>query len=127
MGGFRSRLVRRIRMPLKLRGMLQYRFLRQERTRPMLTRRAWLLTAGAAIISRAAAVQRRIGLELGCISANKWTPYQYLDYLHKIRIGMAQFSEATLGVKPSGPDDAELRKVRAYAENLGISLSAFSG
>jgi sugar phosphate isomerase/epimerase len=94
----------------------------------VLTRRAWLLTAGAAMISRAAPVQRKIGLELGCIAANKWTPYQYLDYLHKIGIGMAQFSEGTLGVKPPGPpDEAELRKVRAYAESLGISLSAFSG
>jgi sugar phosphate isomerase/epimerase len=94
----------------------------------MLTRRGWLLTTGAAMVSRAAPVQRKIGVELGCIAANKWTPYQFLDYLNKIGIEMAQFSEATLGVRPAdGPNEAELRKVRAYAEKLGISISAFSG
>jgi sugar phosphate isomerase/epimerase len=85
------------------------------------------LTAGAAMVSRAAPVQRKIGVELGCIGANRWTPYQFLDYLHKIGIGMAQFSAGTLGVKTGGPDEAELRKIRAYGENLGISLSALSG
>jgi sugar phosphate isomerase/epimerase len=77
--------------------------------------------------SRSAPVQRRIGVELGSIAANKWTPYQYLDYFHKVGIGMAQFNAGTLGVRRDQPDEAELRKVRAYAGNLGISLSAYSG
>jgi sugar phosphate isomerase/epimerase len=77
--------------------------------------------------SRSAPVQRRIGVELGCIAANKWTPYQYLDYFHKVGIGMAQFNAGTLGIKRDQPDEAELRKVRAYAGNLSISLSAYSG
>jgi sugar phosphate isomerase/epimerase len=76
---------------------------------------------------RAAAVPHRIGVELGTIAANRWTPYQYIDYLHKIGVGMAQFSAATLGVKPGALDEAELRRVRDYAAKQDILLSAISG
>lgn len=93
----------------------------------MITRRDWLIASGAML--GVAAAQRpttRLGVELGCISASKWTPYQYLDYFHKIGIEAAQFNSGTLGIRGE-PDEAELRKIRAYAENLGISLMAFSG
>jgi sugar phosphate isomerase/epimerase len=93
----------------------------------MLTRREWLFTAGTAA---AAPLHQqkgtKIGVELGCVSASKWTPYQYLDYFHKIGVGAAQFNAATLGVRASEIDEGELRKIRAYAEKLDISLSAFS-
>jgi sugar phosphate isomerase/epimerase len=94
----------------------------------MITRRDCLMAAGAML--GVAAAQRpatKLGVELGCIGANKWTPYQFLDYFHKIGIEAAQFSAATLGVKAGDPDEVELRKIRAYAENLGISLRAYSG
>jgi sugar phosphate isomerase/epimerase len=93
----------------------------------MMTRRD-LLVASSAFLGAAAAErpQTKLGVELGSIGANRWTPYQFLDYFHKIGLEAAQFSAGTLGVKGE-PDEAELRKVRAYAENLGISLSAFSG
>jgi 3-oxoisoapionate decarboxylase len=85
------------------------------------------MAAGASVAAGAAAPRRRIGVELGCVGANKWTPYQFLDYFKKTGIEAAQFNAGTLGVKPTGPDETELRKVRAYAENLGISLLSFSG
>jgi 3-oxoisoapionate decarboxylase len=87
------------------------------------------MAAGAAL-SVASAQQRpstKIGVELGSIGANKWTPYQFLDYFHKVGIDAAQFNAGSLGIKLEDPNEAELRKVRAYAENLGISLNAFSG
>lgn len=96
----------------------------------MMSRRSWLSAAGAAAVSTAAQAQRqatRIGVELGCVGANKWTPYQFLDYFQKIGIELAQFNSNTLGVDPKAPDEAELKKIRAYAENLGITLAAFSG
>jgi len=95
-------------------------------------RRDWLVTAGAAAVSAtlgrsAPGSGVRFGVELGCISANKWTPFQYLDYFHKVGVGMAQFNAGTLGIDATAPDEAALRKVRAYADNLGIALSAYSG
>jgi sugar phosphate isomerase/epimerase len=86
------------------------------------------MAAGASLGAAAAQQQPhvKLGVELGCIAASKWTPYQYLDYFHKVGIEAAQFNAGTLGVKGE-PDETELRKIRAYAENLGISLAAFSG
>ena len=87
------------------------------------------MAAGAGL-SAVAAQQRpatRLGVELGCISANKWTAYQFLDYFHKIGLGAAQFNASTLGIREADPDEAELRKIRAYAENLGVTLNAYSG
>jgi sugar phosphate isomerase/epimerase len=93
----------------------------------MMSRRDWLLASSAML--GAAAAQRpttRLGVELGCISASRWTPYQYLDYFHKVGIGAAQFNAGTLGIKGE-PDETELRKIRDYAQKLDISLQAFSG
>jgi sugar phosphate isomerase/epimerase len=94
----------------------------------MMNRREWLIAATAGL--GVAAAQRpkiKIGVELGCVSASKWTPYQYLDYFHKIGIEAAQFNAGTLGIKEGDPDEAELRKIRAYGENLGVSFLAYSG
>lgn len=96
----------------------------------MIGRREWMLAAGAAAVPMAASAQRqpvKIGVELGCISANKWTPYQFLDYFHRVGIDVAQFNSNTLGVNLKSPDEAELKKIRAYAANLGVQLSGFSG
>jgi sugar phosphate isomerase/epimerase len=97
----------------------------------MMTRRDCLIAGGAAFGLAAASAQQKpttkIGVELGCISASRFTPYQYLDYFHKVGIDAAQFNAGTLGIKEADPDEAELRKIRAYAENLGVSLMAYSG
>ena len=93
-----------------------------------MTRRECLLAGGALLgVAAAQRPSTKMGVELGCIGANKWTPYQFLDYFKKVGISAPQFSAATLGVKPGDIDEAELRKVRAYAENLGITLRAYSG
>ena len=93
----------------------------------MMTRRDWLMVAGAGLSAAAAQPPAtKFGVELGCISANKWTAYQFLDYFHKVGIEAAQFNAGTLGMKGE-TDEAELRKIRAYADNLGVSLWAFSG
>lgn len=94
----------------------------------MITRRDCLIAAGAMLgVASAQRPQTKLGVELGCIGANKWTPYQFLDYFHKVGIEAAQFNAGTLGIKAGDLDEGELRKIRAYAQNLGISLNAFSG
>jgi sugar phosphate isomerase/epimerase len=94
----------------------------------MITRRDCLIAAGAMLgVASAQRPATRLGVELGCIGANKWTPYQFLDYFHKVGIGAAQFNAGTLGVKAGDLDEGELRKIRAYAQNLDISLNAYSG
>jgi sugar phosphate isomerase/epimerase len=94
-----------------------------------LSRRSFLAGAGAAAAALPAAQRAavKIGVELGCISAAKMTPYQYLDYLAGIDVQVAQFSAATLGVDPANPDEAAVKKVRDYATKLGISTPAVSG
>ncbi len=95
----------------------------------MMSRRDWMFAAGAAAVPMASSAQRpsiKIGVELGCIGANKWTPYQFVDYFQKTGIEVAQFNAGTIGTSLKTPDEAELKKVRAYAENHGVQLSAFS-
>jgi sugar phosphate isomerase/epimerase len=85
------------------------------------------MAAGAMLgVAAAQRPQTRFGVELGCIGANKWTPYQFLDYFHKVGIEAAPFNAGTLGIQAGVADEGELRKVRAYAENLGIALPVFS-
>lgn len=93
------------------------------------SRRSFLGAAAAAALPSAspAASSVKVGVELGCISSAKMTPYQYLDYLAKIGAGVAQFSSVTLGVNPADPDQATLKRVRDYAGKLDISLPAISG
>jgi hypothetical protein len=67
----------------------------------MMTRRECLLAGGALLgVAAAQRPSTKIGVELGCIEGNKWTPYQFLDYFKKVGISAPQFSAATLGVKP---------------------------
>jgi sugar phosphate isomerase/epimerase len=92
-----------------------------------LTRRSFLAGAGAAATLGAAPGSAvKIGVELGCISSAKYTPYQYLDYLAGIGAQVAQFSASTLGVSLANPDEDVIRKVRDYATKLDISTPAFS-
>src|ERR1700733_2533540 len=102
--------------------------MQRERSSSLMLTRRDLFVAAAAGLGAAAAQgpSTKFGVELGCIAANKWTPYQFLDYFHKVGIEAAQFNAGTLGIKVE-TDDAELRKVRAAADNLGISLWDFSG
>lgn len=93
-----------------------------------LNRRDFLMAAGAVATLGAApgSTGVKIGVELGCISSAKFTPYQYLDYLAKIGVQVAQFSASTLGVNIASPDEDVIRKVREYATKQGISTPAIS-
>jgi 3-oxoisoapionate decarboxylase len=71
----------------------------------------------------ASTMPARIGVNLLSIAANRWTAFQYLDYLAKLQVQEAQFNGNTIGVPPT--DEAGLRKIRAYAEQLGIALPAY--
>ena len=80
----------------------------------MITRRDCLIAAGAMLgVASAQRPSTKLGVELGCIGANKWTPYQFLDYFHKVGIEAAQFNAGTLGIRAGDLDEGELRKVRA--------------
>ena len=92
-----------------------------------LSRRTFLAGAGAAAtLGAAQGTAVKIGVELGCISSAKFTPYQYLDYLAGIGAQVAQFSAATLGVNLANPDEDVIRKVRDHATKLGIATPAIS-
>jgi sugar phosphate isomerase/epimerase len=91
------------------------------------SRRIFLAGLGAAAALRAAqASSVKFGVELGCISSAKFTPFQYLDYLARIGVEAAQFSASTLGVNPMNPDQDVIRRVREYAAKLNITTPAFS-
>lgn len=92
----------------------------------MLTRRHFLAATGAAAASAAFASPVKIGVEMGSISAAKYTPFEYLDYLKRIGAEVAQFNTGTLGVTLANPDRDHIRKVREYAAQLGITTPAFS-
>lgn len=64
----------------------------------------------------------KLGVELGCISASAWTPYQYLDWFRQAGIEAAQFTFGTLGMAPVAVDEAELRRIRAHAQSRGVRL-----
>jgi sugar phosphate isomerase/epimerase len=95
----------------------------------MLSRRNFLAAAGAAAAIRVPAqgASVKLGVAIGCIGANKWTPYQFLDYLAKIGDQAGQFPAGTLGVDPKALDEAALKQVKAYGEKLGISMSLSGG
>lgn len=90
------------------------------------TRRQFLATIGAAALGAAPRNQVKIGVEMGCISSAKYTPFQYLDYLAGIGASVAQFSASTLGVNLASPDEEVIKKVREYAAAKGITTPAFS-
>lgn len=61
----------------------------------------------------------RLGLDLFSVRSQEWTPFQFLDFAAKQGAHVVHFSEIRfLG----GLQDDHLRKVRAYAENLGVGI-----
>jgi 3-oxoisoapionate decarboxylase len=107
--------------------------LRSDRTpgcEAMMNRRRFAAAAASALSAVQLPAQgsaSKLGVAVGCISANKWTPYQFLDYLAKIGVGAGQFPIGTLRVDPKDPDEAELRKIRGYADRLRITMSLSGG
>lgn len=83
--------------------------------------------AASAVRTPAERAAVKLGVAIGCITANKWTPYQYLDYLAKIGVQVGQFPAGALGVDPVAPDAAVLKQIRGYADKLGIAMSLSGG
>ena len=87
-------------------------------------RRTFLQTLGAAALAlgaplRAAATPVRFGVDMYSLNAQKWTPFQQLEFAAKWNVKVVHFSEiGFLGTLE--PDN--LRRVRARADELGLDL-----
>ncbi len=87
-------------------------------------RRAFLTAVAAAAASEAAPTQTtpaapRLGIDLFSIRDSGWTPIQYLDYAARWKAKVVHFSEVRF---IGSLDPANLRAVRARAEQLGIEV-----
>lgn len=81
------------------------------------------LAAGAASLARASAPEGklplRLGIDLFSVRSQGWSPFEMLDYCARSGAKVAFFSEISfLG----GLEPAHLKKVRAYAQNLGLAV-----
>jgi sugar phosphate isomerase/epimerase len=78
------------------------------------------LFSGAPFLSAAApAPELKLGVDLFSLRSQNWTPFQYLDYCSAQGAKVVHFSE----IRFIGSLDPEnLRKVRQYAEKLGIEV-----
>lgn len=101
-------------------------------------RRTFLKTMGAAAIAMgssaaaqavgqtpAAAVRPRLGLDTYSLISQNWTPMQTLDFAARLKLDVVQFSELRfLGSQDwqVALDPANLRAIRARADELGIAL-----
>ena len=61
----------------------------------------------------------KLGVDLFSIRSQGWTPIQYLDYLAKWKVQVVHFSEIRF---IGSLEDANLKQVRAHAEQLGIEV-----
>src|SRR5262245_32535553 len=87
-------------------------------------RRRTFLAAGAGALASGAmralaAGKVRFGLDLFSLRSQGWTPFQYLDFCAKWGIQVVHFSEVRF---IGGLEEDNLKKVRVYAERLGIGL-----
>lgn len=81
--------------------------------------RRGFLAAGAASLAAASPAPLRLGIDLFSLRSQGWSPFQMLDYCARSRVQVAFFSEIRfLG----GLEPAHLKKVRAYAEKLGVAV-----
>lgn len=81
--------------------------------------------ATAAAQAAATVVRPRLGLDTFSIGAQNWTPAQILDWAAKLKIDVVQFSEIRfLGSADwqVALDPANLKSIRARADELGIKL-----
>ena len=82
-------------------------------------RRKFLTTAAVAAAPLPAAQTVRFGVDLYSIRSQGWTPFQYLDYCARWKAKVVHFSEIRF---IGSLDEANLRQVRAHAEELGIEI-----
>ncbi len=82
-----------------------------------MTRRQAIAITGVAPFAAASSV--KIGIDLFSIRSSKWTPFQFLDYCASQKAKVVHFSEVRF---IGGLDPANLGRVRAHAEQLGIEI-----
>jgi 3-oxoisoapionate decarboxylase len=83
-------------------------------------RRSFLAAGPAALAAQQADKQPvKLGIDLFSIRSSGWSAFEYLDYCAKHHAKVVHFSEIRFlgGIEPE-----QLKKVRAHAEKLGISL-----
>jgi 3-oxoisoapionate decarboxylase len=89
-------------------------------------RRVFLRTLGAAAVAAGApglasagSVPARFGVDMFSVGAQKWTPFEQLDFAAKWNVKVVQFSE----IRQLGSLEPDLlRQVRARADALGIDV-----
>lgn len=82
-------------------------------------RRKFLKTAALAAAPAAAGAPVRFGIDLFSLRSQGWTPIQYLDYCARQKAKVVHFSEVRF---IGNLEEANLRRVRAHAEELGIQV-----
>jgi 3-oxoisoapionate decarboxylase len=95
-------------------------------TAPTPDRRIFLKTLGAAAaalgtpsLARGTSVPARFGIDMFSVNAQKWTPFEALDFAAKWNVTAVQFSEIR---QLGGLEPDLLQRVRAHADSLGIDL-----
>jgi sugar phosphate isomerase/epimerase len=115
--------------------------MKNDHTRVAADRRTFLKTMGAAAIAMgsssavqaagmaaqtpAAAARPRLGLDTFSIGAQNWTPMEILDFAGRMKLDVVQFSEIRFLGSPDWQvalDPANLKSIRARADELGIAL-----
>ena len=94
----------------------------------MIRRRTLLAAAGFAMSAASSPAERpgvKVGVNLLSIAANKWTPFQYVDYLAKAELQQAQINLNILA--PIADDATALAKLRAHASHMGVELIVLDG
>jgi hypothetical protein len=76
-------------------------------------------TDGAAAAAQKPASPVRFGVDMYSLGAQKWTPFEQMDFAAKWNVKVVHFSEIRF-LGSLEPD--HLRQVRAYADKLGLDL-----
>jgi sugar phosphate isomerase/epimerase len=84
-----------------------------------MNRRAFLKLAALSPLAAAPAPAVKLGIDLFSLRSQNWTPFQLLDYSAAQKATVVHFSEVRF-IGNLEPDN--LRKVRQYAEGLGIEI-----
>lgn len=61
----------------------------------------------------------KLGVDLYSIRLQKWTPFQYVDYCHRIGVDLVHFSGEEYF---ESFDEKYLKEIKAHADGLGLSL-----
>ena len=84
-----------------------------------MNRRTFVKLAAVAPLAAAAETPIKLGIDIFSIRSSSWTPIQFLDYSAKLGAQVVHFSETRfLG----GLDEANLRRVREHAGQLGVEV-----